>query len=211
VDVNRDGRGDIVVGYEGNVGIYLQRADGTLAGEQLFAVPSASHFNRKGLSVGDVNSDAWPDVVSVGNQIGSLNVILQVPPPNSPPDCGTAAPEPSVILPANHRLADVHISAPVDPDGDAVTVRATGVMQDEPVVGRTDKTSPDAVLQTGSAVVVLRGERDPQGDGRVYAVDFAATDDRGASCTGTVHVSVPRHRDEAAVGSAAAFDSLAGG
>jgi hypothetical protein len=42
--------------------------------------------------------------------------------------------------------------------------------------------------------VLLRAERDPKGDGRVYTIAFEVSDERGATCTGEATVTVPRHK-----------------
>jgi hypothetical protein len=96
----------------------------------------------------------------------------------------------------------VTLSGASDPDGDRVTVAVDGVTQDEPVRSSGDPTSPDARLGSGSDTVSLRAERSPRGDGRVYRIDFTASDNRGKSCTGAVTVGVARHRSDNAVDSA---------
>jgi hypothetical protein len=89
----------------------------------------------------------------------------------------------------------VSITGVADPGDPDVRLTVTAVTQDEPVRGQgCGDTSPDAVL-TGSSVL-LRAERSGQGTGRVYRMAFTATDDAGATCTGSVTVCVPhdRHR-----------------
>ena len=62
--------------------------------------------------------------------------------------------------------------------------------QDEPVkTTGTDNTSPDGVIQAGSASV--RAERLDTGNGRVYQISFRADDGKGGSCTGALKVGVP--------------------
>ena len=208
-DVDRDGRNDVVVLHDGDVGVYIQQPGGVLAPEQLFRIASTSHFNLKGLAVGDFNSDRFPDV-AVGEYDAGLNVIRQVPPPNRPPDCSSASARPDVLLPATRRMRAARILEPADPDGDAVDVTITGVTQDEPVTGQTDATSPDAALARDPAQVLLRAEHAPRGDGRVYRVAFTAADDRGGECEGSVQVAVPRKKRRSAVDSAPpSYNSLA--
>jgi hypothetical protein len=65
------------------------------------------------------------------------------------------------------------------------------VSQDEPAGGGggDGDTCPDAT-GLGTDTVNLRAERAGGGDGRVYHVQFTASDGRGASCTGEVTVCV---------------------
>ncbi|MGH7256106.1 MAG: hypothetical protein ACREI3_10045, partial [Nitrospirales bacterium] len=133
------------------------------------------------------------------------------PPSNNPPVCSGAHPQPESLWPPNHRMVQVDIVGVTDPNGDPVTLIATGIMQDEPVNGKGDgHTRIDAVLQ--GRTVALRAERSRHGDGRVYEVAFSATDSKGGACTGTVKVSVPVHKKKVeAIDSGALYDSLGEG
>ena len=107
-----------------------------------------------------------------------------------PPVCGAAQASPAVLWAPNHQFVPIAIIGVTDPDEDAVTITATSVTQDEPVIGTGDgHTSPDAVIQAGVASV--RAERAGNGNGRVYRIAFTADDGKGSTCTGAVTVGVP--------------------
>jgi hypothetical protein len=128
---------------------------------------------------------------------------LYVATTNRPPDCSAVAVAPSILWPANGKLRIVELAGASDPDGDPVTLSVDGVTQDEPLTRRYD-----ARLTTDPGVVRIRAARDPRGDGRVYRIAFTASDG-SASCSGAVKVSVPRHRNRAAIDSAPpSYDSF---
>jgi hypothetical protein len=113
-----------------------------------------------------------------------------------PPDCSDAEPSRKILWPPNHRFRTVRIEDVEDPDGPdrEITITITSVTSDEPVdtTARRD-TCPDAVIN-GDGTVDLRAERAGGGNGRVYTINFTATDVQGQTCTGSVFVCVPHDR-----------------
>jgi hypothetical protein len=110
---------------------------------------------------------------------------------NDPPVCSLAQPTLATLWPPNHKLVSAAILNVGDPNNADVSIKITGVTQDEPVNGLGDgDTSPDAVLQADK--VLLRVERDGNGNGRVYRVSFTASDSQGGACSGFVTVGVPK-------------------
>ncbi len=109
---------------------------------------------------------------------------------SQPPNCSSATASPNLLWPPNHKFVPITISGIVNPAGGAVTITVTSIFQDEPVQSPgSGNTSPDATgVGTGSPSV--RAERDGNGDGRVYHINFTATGASG-SCTGSVTVGVP--------------------
>jgi hypothetical protein len=122
-------------------------------------------------------------------------VIINVLNINDPPRCELAGPDPESLWPPNHKLREVHIDGVSDPDRvyNQVHINVTGVTSDEPVVHHGDRTSPDAVINADSNLVLLRAERDGRGNGRVYQVHFMA-DDGFENCQGSITVAVPHSR-----------------
>lgn len=108
------------------------------------------------------------------------------PPANRAPEVSGAMADPSRFWPPNGKMFDVRVTNVTDPDGDAVTVAITGILQDE----RVGKREPDAT-GVGTQLARIRAQRDGNGNGRVYTISFTATDSRGASSNGTVSVCIP--------------------
>ncbi|WP_373321813.1 PKD domain-containing protein [Vogesella indigofera] len=130
----------------------------------------------------------------------SDTVVINVLNINDPPNCSLAQPSVSVLWPPNHGLVAVMINNVADPNGNS-TLTISSVTQDEPINGLGDgDTTPDAIVQHGNTAdsVLLRAERSGKADGRVYRVNFTATDAEG-SCSGFVTVSTPHDRNKTAI------------
>jgi Calx-beta domain len=126
-------------------------------------------------------------------------------PPNQAPDCSDVQPSASRLWSPNHKLRLVILGGVNDADGDAVSYDLRSVTQDEPV-GR----AADALRGAAANEIWLRAERSGHGDGRVYRIEYVASDGHGNSCGGTALVGVPHdwsHRF--AVDSGESFDSFA--
>jgi outer membrane biosynthesis protein TonB len=126
-------------------------------------------------------------------------------PPNEAPDCSAAQPSPGRLWSPNHKLRLVTLGGVTDADGDEVSYDVLSVTQDEPV-GR----GPDALRGSAANEIWLRAQRSGHGDGRVYRIEYVASDGHGNSCGGTALVGVPHdwsHRW--AVDSGGSYDSFA--
>jgi hypothetical protein len=150
---------------------------------QVAADGSVSAIFNDGLPVGVYQVE----ITVVGGYFKSLMVStsLQV---DSPPVCSLAVASPDIAWPPEHEWVAISIIGVTDPDGDALTITIDSIFQDEPV-GR-GVHSPDG-QGIGTSVAEVRAERDQNGDGRVYHIDFTATDPYGGSCSGEVLVGVP--------------------
>ncbi len=114
----------------------------------------------------------------------------------TPPVIGSAAADPSVLWPPNHRMRAVAVevantdlceAAPAD-------CRITDVASNEPVDGPGDgDTAPDWEI-TGDLTIDLRAERAGGGDGRIYTLELACEDASGNTSTTTTAVTVPHDR-----------------
>ncbi len=146
-------------------------------------------------------TDSWGSA-----DTASVDILVQNI--NDPPICANAYADPSSMWPPNHKMVAVRIFGVTDRDNDKTTISVTGVTQDEPINGLGDgDTSPDAVIQSDGSVL-LRAERAGKGNGRVYSIQFTATDQYGQSCSGSVAVTVPHNKKGAAVDSGQNHDSL---
>jgi Big-like domain-containing protein len=115
-----------------------------------------------------------------------------VVPPNLPPNCSGLNATPNVLWPPNQKLIPVQIRGASDPDGDPLRITIDTVSQDEPNQGGSGGDAwPDATLSATGEELRLRASRNGSGDGRVYRVHVIVADGHGATCSGTITVSVP--------------------
>jgi TolB protein len=125
---------------------------------------------------------------------------------NRPPDCSLVRPSKSVLWPPNRKFHDIFVrGGNIDPDGDHVGIKLTGVTQDERVTGYQD-----AWWGYWDHEVWLRAEREGR-DGRVYRISFKAYDGKGGRCRGVVKVTVPKSKRRPAVDSGRRYDSFKSG
>jgi hypothetical protein len=117
-----------------------------------------------------------------------LYLVVSGTPCNQDPVCTNATPS-NGLWPPQHKMVSVGVLGVTDPDGDPVTITIDSVYQDEVLNGQGDgDTAPDAVINGGT--VDLRAERDGTANGRVYYINFTASDGKGGTCSGTVEVGV---------------------
>jgi len=88
-DVDLDGRDDVVTLHGGwnRAGVYAQHVVGGFAGEDLYPIPYASHYESHGLALGDVSGDGRPEVVLADYNHGLVVLYSEPaePPPPPPP------------------------------------------------------------------------------------------------------------------------------
>ena len=100
----------------------------------------------------------------------------------------------NVMWPPNHTMREIAIIGVSDPLDLDVTITIDRVTQDEPLNGAGDgNTDEDAVVNV-DGVLLLRAERAAGGDGRVYLIEFTATNALGEACSGSVEIVVPHDR-----------------
>jgi hypothetical protein len=156
------------------------RAAGEAAGTYVIT-PSASGAAANSYSITLVN--------------GTFTIVS-----NRPPVCSAATG--GEVWPPNHKKFYVAtINGVTDPDGGAITIKVTGIWQDEPIDSTGDgQFAPDG-QGVGTATAWIRAERNGEGNkaagnGRVYEILFTATDNKGATCSGSVIWTVPHDQGQ---------------
>jgi hypothetical protein len=141
---------------------------------------------------GDVKITIYTTTASSWN-VG-IDLTQGTQPPNHPPVCTNVKPSKSVLWPPNHQWQSVQLQGGSDEDGDDLTFTIKGITQDEPVKSiSSGNTAPDARINPQPGKVYLRAERNGNGDGRVYRIEYELSDGTD-SCTGFVKVSVPKNQ-----------------
>ena len=138
--------------------------------------------------VGDTTV-TWTATDASGNSATATQVVTVVD--IEPPEITGLAADPGIFWPPDHRMHSVTVTVDVLDTVDASpSCMIFEVTSNEPVSGKGHgNTSPDWVI-TGDLTVDLRAERSGKGDGRVYTVAVACTDDSGNRSVSTVTVSV---------------------
>ncbi len=127
-------------------------------------------------------------------QVGSCTSLVGDPElllPNSSPDCSQARPSLPKLVASSQDFVDVSIEGVTDPDGDLVIIQIDSILQNEPTGGLYEgDRSPDAEI-TFDPVARLRPERNLTAHGRIYTINFTASQPQGGSCQNSVRVCVP--------------------
>lgn len=146
--------------------------------------------------------------VKDGVLTSSANVTILIHNYITPPDCSSARPSDCELWPPNHCLKPIFILGVGDPCHNPACITILSVTQDEPIRGLGDgDTGPDAIVI--GPVVLLRAERAANRNGRVYTINYRATN-AGGSCTGSVKVTVPKSQGNngAAIDSGQLYNSV---
>lgn len=122
-------------------------------------------------------------------------------PPVQPPDCPSA--NSLSLWPPNHQyvVIDLNQAAGVtDPGGLPISIAITSITQDEPIdaQGGGDGNTVCDGTGVGTSVARIRAEREGGSNGRVYKVNYTATNSAGLSCTNALTVTVPHDQSGAA-------------
>lgn len=145
--------------------------------------PSPNYFGPDSISYQICDSEGVCDDATVTISVTSVN---------DDPNCTDAAPSVSTLWPPDHQFESVTINGVSDIEDNPITIAITSIFQDEPVdASGADGASPDG-QGIGTATAQVRAERDGSGNGRVYHIGFIGEDGQGGSCSGEVHIGVPK-------------------
>jgi hypothetical protein len=127
---------------------------------------------------------------------------------NLAPDCSNAIASSSTLWPVNHKLTDISINGVTDPDGDPLTIAVQCILQDEELNATGDGNFIYDAGGIDTATPSVRSERSGNNNGRVYHIDFIATDSKGGRCGGEVTVSVPHSKNKPAIDDGRLYKSV---
>ena len=135
----------------------------------------------------------------------SARVAVLVTEVNQAPICLEPASQVRV-WPPNNKMQSIPLAGNVaasDPEGEELSLTVESITQDEPVGTHGDGAG------VGTNAAQVRAERLGSGNGRVYQVNYKATDSVGKSCVGFLQVGVPHdNASSTAVDDGQQFDSV---
>lgn len=132
-------------------------------------------------------------------------MVIHVQNANDPPNASLAMPSNECLWPPNHKYVGVSILGVSDPEDNA-TITIDAIWQDEVSNGLGDgDTAIDGII-VGDGTVLLRAERSGTGDGRMYHINFTASDLEGSD-SGTIEVCVPHNKKKAVIDGGSLYDS----
>jgi len=146
--------------------------------------------------------------------------VFVVDPLVDPPNCFNAYLVNDSLWPPDHKLLKVEMRGIVPDEEKRTSLLVTSATSDEAVSGLgTGDSSPDTQVSYKTeekswgirtkTKIYLRRERDANGNGRVYAINFDAVNEvTGLSCSGTVWAEVPLVVDVPAIDNGQLHDVL---
>jgi hypothetical protein len=105
----------------------------------------------------------------------------------TPPRILSIKASPDVLWPPDGKMVSVKLTVQAVDNCGPVTSRIISVRSNEPPSG----AQPDWTI-TGDLTLLLRADRSPHGNGRVYTITVQCSDAAGNTSTGTALVTVPR-------------------
>jgi surface protein len=131
--------------------------------------------------------------VSAKAFVQSLDFIIELV-KSSSPECSNAYSSKMLLWPPSNDFQAVTIQGVTDPNGNEVAINIDAIYSDEDAVivrGAGGAKKAQDAFGVGTNVANLRAQRSGVGDGRVYFIEFTASNVQGGTCQGSVQVSVP--------------------
>jgi hypothetical protein len=188
-----------------NYQIPAHDADGHSLTWTITNLPTGLSANASGLVTGTPTVEVSGRIVTVtvsdipGSSV--TTTFLWTVFSNRLPVCSSATVTPRLLWAPNHQLVPFSIQNVTDPDGDAVAIVITSITQNQPVNDTGDGNTGFDATGAGTSSGAVRAERTGNlrvpGDGRLYQVNFTASDGKiGGTCSGTVIVGVPHDQGQ---------------
>lgn len=139
-------------------------------------------------------------IVAAGALLAAGTTLASTGEGSPPLDCTHAVASQGVIWPPNHTMVQETImGVTIDPSlgevSPTISYTINAIHQDEPVNALgSGNTAPDGQI-VGTNTAYVRAERSGPGTGRLYFIDFTASDGN-YWCTGTVQVQVPHDQGQ---------------
>lgn len=143
-------------------------------------------------------------VLGSGNFARSANAVDL----NHSPVCANAYANIDSIWPPNHKFTPIEIQGVTDSDGDSVEIAIQCILQDEKLNTTGDGNTEYDGDGINTSVASVRSERSGNQNGRVYHIDFIATDSHGARCGGEVTVAVNHDKKSPAIDEGRLYQSV---
>ena len=196
-----------VIAVSGNA-VYVVWSDSTPDNNEILFVKSTNaggnFTNPKNISNNSGSSEN-PAVAVSGNNV---YVVWSDNTSENRPDCSSAKANPELLSPPNNNMKPIEIIGVADPNGENISIKVDSITQDEPTKRNNGDRAPDGE-GIGTSTANVRAERETAGhsDGRVYRINFTATDSSGATCSGSVKVEVRKNPHTEAIDSGQNYDS----
>ncbi|MCI0745045.1 MAG: HYR domain-containing protein [Verrucomicrobia subdivision 3 bacterium] len=132
-------------------------------------------------------------VTDLSGNTGACTTTLTVV-DRTAPEIASISVSPEVIENVTRDMVPVVVSVTANDNCDPAPVsRIVSITSNEPETGPGDNTAPDTAI-TGSLTGLVRAERSPRGEGRLYTITVLCVDASGNKATASVSVFVPRKR-----------------
>jgi len=167
----------------------------SLASGQSETITFVTNVNCSVADGTEITNTATVDSITPDPDTNNNSATTTTTASNPPPTITNATADPSTLWPPNHRMVNVTVSYDVTDNCPLPPGSCTlSVTSNEPVLGHgSGHTSPDWIVLDDHHVL-LRAEREGNGNGRIYTITITCSDSGGNSSSEDVLVTVPHNR-----------------